>query len=76
MACTGHTSSQGAFSQCMHGTGWIVDVSGLSSRPCSSVSMRSQCMSRRIATCSLPTTAMLFSDWQATTQALQPTHAV
>ena len=29
-------------------------------------------MSRPSATCSLPTTAMLFSDWQATTQALQP----
>ena len=26
-------------------------------------------------TISLPTTAMLFSDWQATTQALQPTQA-
>ena len=34
--------------------------------------MRSQCISRSRSTCSLPTTAMLFSDWQATTQPLQP----
>ena len=34
--------------------------------------MRSQCISRPLATWSLPTTGMLFSAWQATTQALQP----
>ena len=34
--------------------------------------MRIQCISRRASTCSLPTTGMLFSAWQATTQALQP----
>ena len=31
-------------------------------------------MWRPMAICSLPTTAMLFSDWQATMQLLQPTH--
>ncbi len=36
--------------------------------------MRSQCISRPRQTLSLPTTGMLFSDWQATTQALQPVH--
>ena len=35
--------------------------------------MRSQCMMRPRFTCSLPTTGMLFSAWQATTQVLQPT---
>ena len=34
--------------------------------------MRIQCISRPRATWSLPTTGMLFSDWQAMTQALQP----
>ena len=38
--------------------------------------MRIQCISRLTATCSLPTTGMLFSAWQATTHALQPMHAV
>ena len=38
--------------------------------------MRSQCISRPRVTCSLPTTGMLFSAWQATTQALQPMQAV
>ena len=32
-------------------------------------------MWRPMTTCSLPTTAMLFSDWQATMQLLQPTQA-
>ena len=39
-------------------------------------STRSQCISRPRATMSLPTTEMLFSDWHATTQALQPVHAL
>ena len=34
--------------------------------------MRIQCIIRPFATCSLPTVAMLFSSWQAITQALQP----
>ena len=34
--------------------------------------MRSQCISRPFITCTLPTTGMLFSATQATTQALQP----
>ena len=34
--------------------------------------MRSQCISRPRITWSFPTTGMLFSAWQATTQALQP----
>src|SRR5437660_757864 len=38
--------------------------------------MRSQCISRPARTCSFPTTGMLFSAWQATTQALQPVQAV
>ena len=38
--------------------------------------MRSQCMSRPRAISSGPTTGMLFSDWQATTQALQPMQSV
>ena len=38
--------------------------------------MRIQCISRPRRTCSLPTTGMLFSDWQATTQALQPVQAL
>jgi len=37
--------------------------------------MRSQCISRPSMTCSLPTIGTLFSLWQATTQALQPTQA-
>ena len=37
--------------------------------------MRSQCISRSWITCSLPTTGMLFSAMQATTQALQPMQA-
>ena len=36
--------------------------------------MRIQCISRFIHTCSLPTTGTLFSDWQASMQALQPMH--
>ena len=36
--------------------------------------MRIHCISRPLPTFSLPTTGMLFSDWQATTQALQPVH--
>ena len=38
--------------------------------------MRIQCISRPRTTCSAPTTGMLFSDWQARTQALQPTQAL
>ena len=38
--------------------------------------MRSQCISRSWITCCLPTTGMLFSAWQATTQALQPMQAL
>ena len=38
--------------------------------------MRIQCISRPMATCSLPTIGMLFSDWQATRQALQPMQEV
>ena len=38
--------------------------------------MRIQCISRALSTCRLPTVGMLFSDWQATTQALQPVQAV
>src|SRR5581483_3176941 len=34
--------------------------------------MRIQCISRLRATCSLPTMGMLFSDWQAIMQPLQP----
>ena len=34
--------------------------------------MRIQCISREASTCSRPTTGMLFSAWQATTQAPQP----
>ena len=34
--------------------------------------MRSQCISRSRCTWSLPTTAMLFSAWQAMTHPLQP----
>ena len=34
--------------------------------------MRIQCISRPLATCSLPTIGMLFSAWQATTHAVQP----
>ena len=37
--------------------------------------MRSQCMSRPRAVSSGPTTGMLFSAWQETTQALQPMQA-
>ena len=37
--------------------------------------MRSQCMSRPTAISSGPTIGTLFSDWQATTQALQPMQA-
>ena len=36
--------------------------------------MRIHCISRPMRTFSLPTTGMLFSDWQATTHALQPVH--
>ena len=34
--------------------------------------MRIQCISRPSSTWRLPTTAMLFSDWQAMTHALHP----
>ena len=72
VAPTGHTSSHGAFSHCMQGTGcqlvWL--ASRVSYR-----STRIQCMIRPIATCSRPTTGMLFSAWQAMVQALQPMHA-
>ena len=37
-------------------------------------SMRIQCISRPRRTWSFPTVGMLFSAWQATTQALQPVH--
>ena len=39
-------------------------------------SMRIQCISRAFSTSFLPTTGMLFSAWQAITQALHPTHAL
>ena len=38
--------------------------------------MRSQCISRWRRTSSLPTTGMLFSAWQAMTQAEQPVQAL
>ncbi len=63
----------------MHGTGWKLNSLGMStgSLPLAWYkSTRSQCISRPRLTWSLPTTGMLFSAWQATTQALQPTHAV
>src|SRR4051812_3425087 len=77
VAATGHTGSQGAFSHCMQGIGWKkargLDASALKLAPLSKyVSTRIQCISRPASTCSLPTTAMLFSATQATTQALQP----
>ena len=38
--------------------------------------MRIQCISRPRVTSVLPTTGILFSAWQATTQALQPMQAL
>ena len=38
--------------------------------------MRIQCISRPRTTSSLPTIGMLFSLWQATEQALQPTQVL
>ena len=73
VAPTGQTTSHGAFSHCMHGTGWknvtgIVAVAlivGIDAEP---VHVAAICV------CSLPTTAILFSAWQAIMQLLQPTH--
>ena len=74
MAATGHTCSQGAFSQCMQGRGWkwARIVSECWGAPEKYRSTRIQCISRPLATCSRPTTGMLFSATQATTHALQP----
>jgi hypothetical protein len=44
--------------------------------PSKYVSTRNQCISRLIATWSLPTTGMLFSATQAITHAPQPVHAL
>ena len=71
VAPTGQTTSQGAFSHCMHGTGWKY-VFGFVRRALVDRSMRSQCMWRPRLICSLPTTGILFSAWHATTHALQP----
>src|SRR5215467_13344849 len=74
VAATGHTSSHGASSHCWHGTGWLY-VFGASRLPSKYVSTRIQCISRCRNTCSLPTTAMLFSDVQAVMHTPQPVHA-
>ena len=71
VAPTGQTSSHGAFSHCMHGTGWkyvsrIVEVALVVAVDAHPVHLPA---ARHL---SLPTTGMLFSAWQATTQALQP----
>src|SRR5690348_1633637 len=77
VAPTGQTGSQGAFSHCMHGSGWKY-ARGLAASEWESpdskyVSMRIHPIHRPFLTCSLPTTGMLFSEKQATTQELQPT---
>ena len=74
-ASTGQTGSQGAFSQCMQGTGWK-PADRLAARPrLVAVDPQPVHHRARLATSSGPTTGMLFSDWQATTQALQPMQA-
>ena len=56
----------------MQGTGWKYDLR-IVAIAFVVASTRSQCISRLRSTCSLPTTGMLFSAWQAIMQALQPT---
>src|SRR3954451_24156528 len=72
VAETGQTTSHGACSQCMHGIGWKKVSLGASGSPLYQVSTLIQCIWRLRRTSSLPTTAMLFSAWQAVLQALQP----
>ena len=77
VAPTGQTSSQGAFSQCMQGTGWWMRRRAGLVPWCSAGAVEVAVHPQPVhlpprSTCSLPTTGMLFSAWQAMTQALQP----
>ena len=77
VALTGQTCSHGAFSQCTHIMGcWTMPGSDSSCAHVVAVEPQPVHLALPMATCSLPTTGTLFSDWHATTHALHPVQAL